>query len=368
MSAEGIPEQTPEKPERSGHAQHTSRLSNLHGAGNPSPMAPDADCVLSSRIRLARNLIGFPFVNRANPAQCSDVVHRVQATRLGGPFASGVRWVNVQATTAEDRLLLFERNLISRPFVESNHPRCVAISADESASVMVNEEDHLRLQMLAPGLQLGPIVERMLELDRTLEHGLEFAFHPRFGYLTACPTNVGTGLRVSVMLHLPALHILEELEKVQRAAKDLHLAVRGFHGEGTEALGDFFQISNQTTLGRGEHDLVEEFVHSIVLRFVAYERAARQALLERDASSLEDRVYRALGILRACRLLSLDEAIKFLSRVRLGVAIGRITEVSLPLVDRLMLEVQSAHLARATGCTLGDDRAARANLVRSALR
>ncbi|MFN9078044.1 MAG: ATP--guanido phosphotransferase [bacterium] len=332
---------------------------------------PMADCVLSSRVRLARNLIGFNFVNRSSPDQLGDVVHRVQAARLGGPFEAGTRWVNVQATAPIDRLMLFERNLISRPFVEAPHPRCVAISADETTSVMVNEEDHLRLQMLAPGMQLAPLSERMFELDRSLERSLEFAFHSRFGYLTACPTNVGTGIRVSAMMHLPALRMLEELDKVQRAAKDMHLAVRGFHGEGTEALGDFFQISNQTTLGRSEHDLVEEFAGVIVPRFVEYERAARRALVSRDLPSLDDRVHRAVGILRSCRLLALDESIKFLSRVRLGIALGRITDIERPLVDRLLLEVQPAHLARATGGEVGhgrDDRAARADLVRGALR
>jgi protein arginine kinase len=331
----------------------------------------DLDCVYSSRVRLARNLVGFKFVNRSTPEELADVVHRVQATRFGGPFEAGTRWVNVQATAPVDRLLLFERNLISRPFVESQHPRCVAISGDESTSVMVNEEDHLRLQMLARGSALRGLVDQMVALDQSLERGLEYAFHPRFGYLTACPTNVGTGARLSVMLHLPALRLLEELDKVQRAAKDMHLAVRGFHGEGTEALGDFFQVSNQTTLGRTENDLAEEFAGAIVPQFVAYERAARRALCDRDPASVDDRVFRALGILRSCRLLAHDEAIKFLSRVRLGVTLGRIADVSIDLVDRLLLEVQPAHLSRATGCELGngrDDRGPRADLVRSALR
>lgn len=333
--------------------------------------APAIDCVLSSRVRLARNLVGFHFVNRSSPDSLSDVVHRVQAARLGGPFAQGTRWVNVQATAAVDRLLLFERHLISRPFVESTHPRCVAISSDETTSIMVNEEDHLRLQMLAPGFQLRALSRRMFTLDASLERSLEFAFHPRFGYLTACPTNVGTGIRLSVMLHLPGLRMLEELDKVQRAAKDMHLAVRGFHGEGTEALGDFYQISNQTTLGRSEDDLVEEFAGSIVPQFIEYERTARRALVARDLPALDDRIHRALGILRSCRLLALDESIKFLSRVRLGVALGRITDVPMSLVNRLLLEVQPAHLARAAGAELGngrDDRAARAEIVRAALR
>ena len=344
----------------------------------PSPLdgldggnAPMADCVLSSRVRLARNLVGFHFVNRCSPEQLSDVVHRVQSARLGGPFESGVRWVNVQGTTPVDRLLLFERNLISRPFVESPHPRCVAISADESTSVMVNEEDHLRLQMLAPGMQLRELSNRMLVLDSSVERSLEYAFHPRFGYLTACTTNVGTGIRVSAMLHLPALALVQELEKVQRAARELQLAIRGFHGEGTEALGDFYQVSNQTTLGRSEQDIVEQFAGSIVPQFVEYERAARRALIERDPTALDDRVHRALGVLRACRQLSLEESIKFLARVRLGVALGRIEGVSLGLINQLLLQVQPAHLSRATGCALGngrDDRGPRADFVRSSLR
>ena len=345
-------------------------------SSQPTPLAdaataPLGDCVLSSRVRLARNLVGFAFVNRSSPEQLADIVHRVQSVRLGGPFEGGARWVNVQGTSPADRLLLFERNLISRPFVEATHPRCAAITADESTSVMVNEEDHLRLQMLAPGMQLRELSDRMFAFDGAVERSLEYAFHPRFGYLTACTTNVGTGIRVSAMLHLPALSMVQELERVQRAAKELHLAIRGFHGEGTDALGDFYQVSNQKTLGRSERDIVEEFAGSIVPQFVEYERAARRVLLERDAAALDDRVHRALGILRSCRLLSLEEAIKFLARVRLGVALGRIDHIPIALVNRLLLEVQPAHLARATGTSIGngrDDRAQRAELVRNSLR
>ncbi len=340
-------------------------------AGFDGADAPLGDCVLSSRVRLARNLVGFNFVSRASPEQLADVVHRVQSARLGGPFESAVRWVNVQSTTSLDRLLLFERNLISRPFVESTHPRCVAISADESTSVMVNEEDHLRLQMLAPGMQLRQLSERMFVFDGAIERSLEYAFHPRFGYLTACTTNVGTGIRVSAMLHLPGLALVQELEKVQRSARELHLAIRGFHGEGTDALGDFYQVSNQTTLGRSEQAIVEQFAGEIVPQFVAYELAARRTLLERDPAALDDRVQRALGILRSCRLLSFEESIKFLARVRLGVSLGRISGVPRHLIDQLLLAVQPAHLSRATGCALGngrDDRGPRADFIRSSLR
>ena len=254
---------------------------------NPSPLdglvggdAPMADCVLSSRVRLARNLVGFHFVNRCSPDQLSDVVHRVQSARLGGPFESGVRWVNVQGTTPVDRLLLFERNLISRPFVESPHPRCVAISADESTSVMVNEEDHLRLQMLAPGMQLRELSNRMLVLDSSVERSLEYAFHPRFGYLTACTTNVGTGIRVSAMLHLPGLVLGEQINPIIQSVNKLGLAVRGLYGEGTEALGNVFQVSNQMTLGEAETSIVER-LEKVLAQIIEHEENARASLLEK---------------------------------------------------------------------------------------
>ncbi|MSR41572.1 MAG: ATP--guanido phosphotransferase [Phycisphaerales bacterium] len=331
---------------------------------------PLGDVVLSSRVRLARNITGYPFVNRASADQLSEVVHRVQTAQIGGVFETGARWINLQSSDETDRGLLFERNLISKHFSEGTHPRCVALSADGSASIMVNEEDHVRAQMFAGGFRLHSLVESMTQLDRSLEHSLDFAFHPRFGYLTACPTNLGTGIRISVMLHLPALRILDELEKMRRAAKELKLAVRGLHGEGSDALGELFQVSNQVTLGRSEEDLLEEFAGAIVPRLVEYERHARQRMLETDAPAATDRAHRALGILRAARLLSLEEAFKYLSRVRLGIAIGIIDKIQIGTVNRLLLEVQPAHLTRILTLPpslAADDRAARATHVRTVL-
>ncbi len=331
---------------------------------------PLGDVVLSSRVRLARNISGYPFVNRATPDQLTEVMHRVQVTQIGGAFATGTRWINLASSDETDRTLLFERNLISKHFSEGTHPRCVALSADGCASIMVNEEDHLRAQMFAGGFRLHALVEAMTHLDRSLEKSLDYAYHPRFGYLTACPTNLGTGIRMSVMLHLPALRVLDELEKMRRSAKELKLAVRGVHGEGSDALGELFQISNQVTLGRSEEDLLEEFAGVIVPQIVEYERQARHRMLESDAATATDRAHRALGILRSARLLSLEESYKYLSRVRLGVAVGIIEKISISTINRLLFEVQPAHLTRIltlTPSARSDDRAARASHVRSAL-
>ncbi len=346
----------------------------MHHADDPTVPydsdTPLGDVVLSSRVRLARNLSGYPFVNRASPDQLLEIVHRVQTTPMGGAFASGTRWINLQSSDETDRKLLFERNLISKHFSEGTHPRCVALSTDGCASIMVNEEDHLRAQMFAGGFRLHSLVAAMTQLDRSLEQSLDYAFHPRFGYLTACPTNLGTGIRISVMLHLPALRILDELEKMRRSAKELKLAVRGIHGEGSDALGELFQISNQVTLGRSEDDLLEEFAGVIVPQIVEYERQARLRIIETDTAAASDRAHRAVGILRSARLLSLEEAFKYLSRVRLGIALGVVEKIPLSTVNRLLFEVQPAHLARIltlSPTARGDDRAARATHVRSTL-
>lgn len=305
---------------------------------------PDADVVVSSRVRLARNIAGFPFVNRATAPQRNEIVRIVQHARFPGDWASGIMWVNLQQATPVDRTLLVERHLVSKQFADADAPRAVAISSDESLSVMINEEDHLRMQVLLPGSRLAECYAGVARLDETLEQSLDFAYAQRWGYLTACPTNVGCGVRFSVMLHLPGLKLTGDIEKVRTAAKDLHLAVRGFYGEGSEAIGDFYQVSNQITLGRSEQDIHEMFARLVVPQLIDYERAARSVLLQQNPNLVDDRVHRALGVLRSSRLLSLEETMKLLSRVRLGVCLGRITDVDLPTVNRLFLQIQPAHL------------------------
>jgi protein arginine kinase len=234
---------------------------------------------------------------------------------------------------------------------------------------MVNEEDHLRVQVIRSGTALSECWKAIDETDDRIEAGLDYAYSSRFGYLTACPTNVGTGLRVSAMLHLPGLRMTGDLDKVKRAASDMNIAVRGFYGEGSDSAGDFFQISNQTTLGKSEQRIVDELEREIIPQIVEYERLARRTLLQKRRLALEDQVYRAVGSLQHARLLPTEESMQLLSHLRLGVVLGLVKEYDLALVNQLTLLVQPAHLQKFVGKELDQEqrRAARAMLVRQKL-
>ncbi len=331
--------------------------------------APHSDVVMSCRVRMARNIAGFPFVNRSTDAQRNELLNISRQVLLGSDIAENMIWVDLNSATERDRLLLFERHLISKNFAECATPCGVAVSGDESLSIMVNEEDHLRMQVLAPGLQLDGVFQRINAIDDTVESRVDYAFSPRWGYLTACPTNVGTGIRFSVMMHLPALKITGEIDRVRRAAKDLNLAVRGYYGEGSESAGDFYQISNQLTLGRSEEDLLGQFQDDILPRIIEYEYQARRILVSRSATLLDDRAHRALGILTSARLLGAEEAMKLLSRLRLGAYLNRIDGLDPAVINKLFLQIQPAHLQLAVGKALEGDalRETRATFVRTTL-
>lgn len=346
------------------------------------PMAGDRDVVMSCRVRVARNVAGFPFVGRATHPQRREVLETVRAAagpdeasvglaggRMGAQSAERLAWIDLASLPKRDRQLLWERHLVSRQFAEGDSPRAVAVTPDERFSLMVNEEDHVRIQVLRPGNAVREAFEAAMRVDASLGSRLDFAFHPRWGYLTACPTNVGCGIRIGVMVHLRALRVTNEIEKIKRAAKELHLAVRGFHGEGSDATGDWFQISNQRTLGVTEAGLLEQFAGSIVPLVVAYEREARRVLLDRQRTLLEDRVYRGISLLRSARLLGLDEAMKALSSVRLGACLGLLPDVSLEALNRLTIQLQPAHLRAADPAidTEDDERATRARIARASL-
>jgi protein arginine kinase len=341
-----------------------------------------ADVVMSSRARLARNLTGFPFVGRAGRAQRRQVLDlcrdRILSCGLGGSGAR-VMWVDLHDSPPIERTLLVERHLISQQHARgkqangsggTEEPRALAVALpDERLAVMVNEEDHLRLQAIRSGLALGEAWAEVDALDDALESGLEYAYSPRWGYLTACPTNVGTGARFSVMLHLPGLKMTGNIEKVKRAAADMSLAVRGFYGEGSDAAGDFYQISNQTTLGKTEQVLLDGLQREILPRVIEYERAARKTLLTKRRLQLEDQVFRALGALGSARVMTNEEAMQLLSQLRLGVVTGVIPDVDQRIVNQLMLLIQPAHLQRVCGREMDQDarRAARADLIRARL-
>lgn len=345
----------------------------------------DPDVVISSRVRLARNLAGFPFLTRATREHRQAILERIRERMRAVQTEGRLLWVEVHQTPQADRTLMVERHLISKEHAKGDEPRAVAISLpDEHVSVMVNEEDQLRLQCLRPGLQIAEAFAQINAVDDQLGGAndpdappdatpdpalLQYAFSPRFGFLTACPTNVGTGMRVSVMLHLPALRLTGEMEKVRRATKDMNLAVRGYYGEGSEATGELYQISNQTTLGKSEAVIMHDLEHEILPQVIDYERKARQLLLEKRRRLLEDTVFRAMGVLRNARLLTPEEALTMLSNVRLGVLTGLVNDVQVDTVNQLILLTQPAHLQRALGVELDQAarREARADLVRERL-
>jgi protein arginine kinase len=337
----------------------------LRGSG------PHSEVVISSRIRLARNLAGFPFVNQSNQRQRHEIVELCKQRITNKRIADNVLWVSMHDALPIDRHLLVERHLVSKPFASEKNdtPRGVAVGIDETFAIMVNEEDHLRIQVLRSGLQLSEAFGQINRIDDVLEEHLEYAFSRRFGYLTACPTNVGTGIRISVMLHLPALKLTGEIDKVKRAARDMHLAVRGMFGEGTEASGDLFQISNQTTLGKAEQELLADFEHTVVPQIIAYEQQARHALLKQREAQLDDKIYRAWGTLTHARVIGTDEVLSLLSLVRLGVHLGRLERIDNRTVNELFLLTQPAHLQKLAGRDMdpAQRRIERANMLRQRL-
>lgn len=328
-----------------------SSASARRGAGWLLGGAVDGDVVISCRVRLARNLRGFPFLTKASPEHRLGVMDAVRAQLACAGLGPALLWANVHELPSLERTLLVERHLMSKELAKGDLPRGLAVTLpDESLSIMVNEEDHLRVQCVLAGMALPRAWAMASEADDRLEAGLDVAYSPRFGYLTACPTNVGTGVRMSVMLHLPALRISGEIEKVKRAASDMGLSVRGFYGENSEALGDFFQISNQRTLGRPEGLILGELHEQIVPTVVAYERAARRQLVERQRRTIEDQCGRALGLLRHARLLTPEETMGALSLTRLGRLLSLADCQNVATDDagllQLMLQVQPAHLQR----------------------
>ncbi|MFP4354203.1 MAG: protein arginine kinase [Phycisphaerae bacterium] len=332
-------------------------------------VGPEQEVVISSRVRLARNLADRPFLSRCSTSQLEQLQQTLRDRILKLDVVDELFYVDIEAASSLDRALLVERHLISRQLAEAEHPCGVAISGNEKVAIMVNEEDHLRMQVLRSGLQLHDAIQEINRIDDALEQDLDFAYHCQLGYLTACPTNVGTGLRVSVMLHLPALKMTGEIDKAFRAARDMGLTIRGLYGEGTEATGDFFQLSNQTTLGKTEQQISEDFVDELIPRFIDYEHKARRALVESRSIAIDDKVSRALALLRSAKLISSQETLYLLSLTRMGVNLGRLPEIDLKTINELFLLTQPAHLQKIQGHKMdGRERAElRARIVRTRL-
>lgn len=331
-------------------------------------IGPESDVVVSSRVRLARNLDRFPF-----PPQASEAVKGDVEAVLRGPVAEVLPagspgYVRIDPLESLQRQFLVERQIISREHSESKGPRGTGIGPQESISLMVNEEDHLRMQVLRSGLALDECWQEISQMDDRLQQQVKFAFNTEFGYLTSCPTNVGTGMRVSVMLHLPALVMTKEIQKVFQSMHKMGLAVRGLYGEGSQAMGDFYQVSNQSTLGRSEPRIIEE-VREVIPDILEYERRTRREMVQQNSDKLHDKVSRAIGILRNARTITSEETMHLLSSVRLGINLGLIEGIEIPTINELFIHTQPAHLQMLSRTPLesSDRNAKRASYIRQRL-
>ena len=308
----------------------------------------DCDVVISSRVRLARNIAGHRFVSRASVEERRELVEKLRVGIGRASIAPDLEYIDLEPLAPVDRLLLVERHLISREHADAEGPRGVAVAHGETLSVMVNEEDHLRMQVLEGGFELDAAWNAINCVDDAIEKETTYAFDPQYGYLTACPTNVGTGLRVSVMLHLPALTMTRELQRVFNAAAKIDFIVRGLYGEGTQSHGDFFQVSNQKTLGRSEEETVGN-LGVVIPQIARYERKVRDAMFGEHRRQVEDRVWRAYGILAHARMISSEETLHLLSQVRLGANLGLLKDLPAATVNRLFILTRPAHLQKMEG-------------------
>jgi protein arginine kinase len=302
--------------------------------------------VLSTRLRLARNLLGLPFPERASVAQRSDILSKCGEHLSGLSKMKNGNFFEISELSNLEKQVLVERHLISRELCESERGSGVYINKDQTCSVMINEEDHLRIQFLKSGFHLKNVWKQIDRFDSELEGLLDIAFDTEFGYLTACPTNLGTGLRASVMMHLPGLVLSQQMERVIRAVNQLGITVRGLFGEGSDATGHVFQISNQQTLGEKEDDIVDR-LGNVLKTVIDHEVNARFKCLEDDRAKLLDQIGRAYGVLRNAHVVNSTEAMNHLSLLRLAVDFEMLPEANRAEIDRFFIECQPGHIQHA---------------------
>jgi len=329
---------------------------------------PRADTVLSTRIRLARSLQGVPFTHRARDEQLQGVLMSVAgAAQRTRSFGKGLL-LKMGDLDAVERQVLVERHLVSHELSDGVRPRGLLVGADERLSLMINEEDHLRLQSMAPGFQLAEAWSQADAADDELDPSLDFAFSEEIGFLTSCPTNAGTGLRASVLIHLPALVLLNEIQPVLKGVLQVGLNVRGIYGEHSESIGNLFQVSNQTTLGRSEQESIES-LERVTRQILDTEEQARDRLMRDARVQIEDKVWRAYGTLRHCRTITTREVVNLCSAVRLGLTLGLADLCPLRVVNELLILTQPAHLQRRFGADLSraERNVRRAEMVRERL-
>lgn len=335
----------------------------LKGAG------PNANIVLSSRTRLARNIDKYPFSHWAKDKQLAEIVEAVKDAAGSIDLLKDALFIRLKDTSEIDRTFLVERHLMSPDHTRDVEHKALIVDKNEVVSIMVNEEDHLRIQILKSGFDIVAAWKMIDKLDTELSKKLPFAFSQKWGYLTACPTNTGTGLRGSVMLHLPALVFAGQINRILQATAKLGLNVRGLYGEGTEAAGNLFQVSNQVSLGRPEEEIIDS-IDRIISQIVTREEAMRKGIIARNKEALADRVWRAYGTLKSAHIITSSETISLLSAIRLGVELGIVKDIDEETINELIILTQPAHLQKLEGKALNSDERdiKRANLLREKLK
>ncbi|MFH1845781.1 MAG: ATP--guanido phosphotransferase [bacterium] len=329
---------------------------------------PSAEIVVSSRIRLARNLQNRRFTHHASRAELQDIQQEVVERVMVQPSFTGGWALTLSDCSPRQRKYLLERHLVSPDLIRQHRLRSLLLSPGLDQVVMVNEEDHLRIQLFRSGFDPIAACGDSLALDNELEAVLDFAFNEDFGYLTSCPTNVGTGFRLSVLIHLPGLVLAGQIEKILNSLRQLRFTVRGLFGEGSAVRGAMFQVSNLGTLGKSEESLAADFAHHIA-KVIQYENSAREKLHDKDRFGVSDMVHRSLGVLRNAYLITSQEAFDRLSHVRMGVSLGILPSLHMALLNRALVDMQTAHIQIRAGRRIeGRERSAlRAQYLRELL-
>jgi protein arginine kinase len=306
---------------------------------------PENNIILSSRVRLARNLNNIPFPSMLTKESGAAVIEKIYDEETRKDVFKEYRYFDMQDTGFVDRYVLVEQHLISPNLASQGSIGAALISKDDTVSIMLNEEDHIRIQALLPGLQIKEAWKIASSIDDKIESKVDYAFDEKLGYLTSCPTNVGTGIRASVMIHLPGLNLSANINKILHAVTQVGLTIRGIYGEGTEFIGNIFQISNQITLGRSEEETVDNLT-GITEQIIDKEKEARSILLDNNRMLLEDKVWRAWGIMTNARSISGQESIKLLSDIRLGIDLGILKPLSVSTLNEIMVNTNNASLQK----------------------
>ncbi len=332
-----------------------------------SEEGPQQDIVLSSRVRLARNIEGIPYPHNAEHEQLQKITELVRDAAEEN-IEEELHYIAMENLPEVEKGLLVEKNLVSPEFIKKEADNGILLNDSEKISIMINEEDHLRIQVLIPGLQLNKALDKADKLDDKLEQKLDFAFDKKWGYLSACPTNLGTGLRGSVMVHLPALNMTDSIARMLEAVSKLGLVVRGIYGEGSKSIGNIYQISNQVTMGSTEEDIIDN-LKSITEKIIEQERHARNNLMENNKIELKDKINRSFGVLKYAHTISGNEAMKLLSNVKLGMDLDIIDIDDKSLFNKLTILIRPYYLQKKAGSDLSAEERdiIRADLLRSKL-